>query len=616
MVTDKPLVARLAVALVAGAGVCAAVVGTAGPARAETPVQPRVFGCNPAGLSACGLPFPSDFFTERDPTSPTGLRVHAGDDIVTPAYLAAVAPAARPSAILDGATGFSASTPVMFEMDAAVDPATLAPDGGSALVVYDTANSSRVTVHAEVDADAAAGPSPSTVVRAWPAARFEHGHHYVAAVTDTLRRADGRPYEPSPGLESALDGRAPAVAAHLAESIEVLAQQGITPESLVSVTEFTVRDEDDSRRGLMHAVSAADQAPHRVRIDAVRAAGGPEGAKTVYGHVMLTNFQTGDGTFVPEGPGRPYWTTFQLMVPASAAHIPAPVAIFGHGYAGNKTRMVEMSGQNAAHGIATLAIDWSYRGTRVVQDGNHVLMIDTPAEQTQFTSMLLQGVVDVASLRAAVAEEFDRIDVVGSADGVADGIADLAVGNVTYQGTSYGGVLGAAALGAVPHLKGAILHVCGIGVMHIFTHLPMWLWSRIRGILPDAGAGTDVSVGIALLQHAADGSDGANYADRYRRPLDGGLARPLLLQYGEDDALVENAASQALVTVAALPQVGRAEDGTVTFTDGFGWQMVTNPGTIPEFLWGFAAHALTASLPAGREAADDWLDAYLGEAWP
>lgn len=595
--------ARLVVCatVVAVAAGCVAPQGSAGSVTTTVPEHAR--GCNPLALTACGLPFPSDSFTVADPSSPTGRTVLVRNGLVSDGYTAAVPDSMSPAGILNGASGFSVTTPVLFELGSELDPASLPADGGEAFVVFDTTTGERVPIRAEVDSEAARAAEPSAVVRAWPAVRFEHSHHYLAAITRELRAADGTPQRPSDGLVAALGGVDPELSAELQPWFTFLADRGLEGPSLVSLTEFTVRAEADVQGRMLEPVAKAGSRRHRAEVDAVEPADKPAGALLVKGRVELTNFQRPDGSFDAAAGGHPYWTTFQMLVPPSAADSPAPVAIFGHGYGGNKTRMIEFSGDNAEAGVATLAIDWSYRGTRTVTDGEYVITLDEPSDQGRYTAMFNQGVVDVASLRAAVEESLAELDVQPSGG---DGVADLDTSRVIYEGTSYGGIVGTAALGAVPDLDGGILHVSGTGVMDVFVRTP--IWPMQKGLIPANGPGTDVALGVALLQHAVDGADGANWAHTYRDPLDGGPSRPVLLQYGEDDSWVHNPASEALVDIAALPPVDLpVEPGVSPFTDGYGWQMISNDGSVPDWAWGMYAHSLSTTTPEARTVTSAWL---------
>ena len=68
--------------LVAAVLGCAAIVAIAAPAA-------EAARCDPIGGGACLLPFPNDFFTQRDAATPTGRRL-ALDRSVMPANSACV----------------------------------------------------------------------------------------------------------------------------------------------------------------------------------------------------------------------------------------------------------------------------------------------------------------------------------------------------------------------------------------------------------------------------------------------------------------------------------------------------------------------------------------------
>lgn len=142
--------------------------------------------CTQASMRSCALPYPSDEFTEVDRSSATGRRVVVPDGVLPPAIHDALGPGAGVQDAFDGADGFSAVGPVMFELDRAVDPATLPADGGEVVRAYDTATGERVPVRAEVTLDALRQGAPGTIVAAWPQVRWKYGHTYVARVTTGL----------------------------------------------------------------------------------------------------------------------------------------------------------------------------------------------------------------------------------------------------------------------------------------------------------------------------------------------------------------------------------------------------------------------------------------------
>ncbi len=163
--------------------------------------------CNPLGFGtvaasgggSCAVPWPSDLFR----TAAGVLEVP--DSILDPATVAEYPASIAPSNVLNGSDGYPALSPVLFELDQPIDPATVPADGGNAFAVYDTSTGARVPIIVDLDPDAAVRGSPNTIIRAWPRVRFEFGHTYVAVITNSLGSA-GTPFARTPGVDEALGG--------------------------------------------------------------------------------------------------------------------------------------------------------------------------------------------------------------------------------------------------------------------------------------------------------------------------------------------------------------------------------------------------------------------------
>ncbi|MEI2697225.1 MAG: hypothetical protein V9E94_02350 [Microthrixaceae bacterium] len=138
--------------------------------------------CTAAVVRSCALPYPSDEFSEPDPASATGRRLVAPDGIVEQKILDRMGPGASLDDAFENADGFSAVSPVIFEMPIPVRPSSVPEDGGDILAVYDVATGERVPMRVGVPADAARHGGPDTIVMAWPRVRFEYGHTYVARI--------------------------------------------------------------------------------------------------------------------------------------------------------------------------------------------------------------------------------------------------------------------------------------------------------------------------------------------------------------------------------------------------------------------------------------------------
>jgi hypothetical protein len=176
---------------------------------------------------------------------------------------------------------------------------------------------------------------------------------------------------------------------------------------------------------------------------------------------------------------------FALIVPAGAP--PAggwPVAIFGHGFGRSKYDVFLAADQNAARGVATIAIDAYGHGggpgsrLEVTTAGGAVTTVpgygrsrDTDGDgnisffetlsaplapdrnsAVQLRDGLRQSALDIAALAQALGR---GVDVDGN------GSADLSRSRIGYYGQSLGGIYGTIAVAANPALTYGLLNVPG-----------------------------------------------------------------------------------------------------------------------------------------------------------
>ena len=175
---------------------------------------------------------------------------------------------------------------------------------------------------------------------------------------------------------------------------------------------------------------------------------------------------------------------FALIVPAGTPPPGGwPVAIFGHGLGASKFSMFVAADQNAARGIATIAIDAVGHGggpnsavdvttpagvTRVPTHGRSrdidgdgritfLESISAPVEPdplagVQQRDTLRQSALDIAALTQALRR---GVDVDG------DGRPDLSTSRIGYYGQSFGGIYGTIAVAGEPALEYGLLNVPG-----------------------------------------------------------------------------------------------------------------------------------------------------------
>lgn len=96
--------------------------------------------------------FPSNYWSNEDAHSPTGLRLSISDDVVSQNILAElpVQEGFSPASLFNGNSGFSAGTPVIFEFNSTPDADTLPADGGSAIITIDMNTGEQLEVRAQV----------------------------------------------------------------------------------------------------------------------------------------------------------------------------------------------------------------------------------------------------------------------------------------------------------------------------------------------------------------------------------------------------------------------------------------------------------------------------------
>ena len=575
------------------------------PSRLPLPVRQDGGGppCSVSATRACGLPFPSDEFTVEDPTAATGRRVDLPESLVPQRVLSTLGPGASPADVSQGADGFSALTPVMFEMDRAVSPGSIPVDGGDVVSVFDLTTGERVPVRVEVPAEAARHGAPGTIVVAWPVTRYEFGHTYVARITDAAAARDGR-LERAPRLA---DGQDPMVAS-LRSTLERV--DDVPWVEVLGVTSFTVRSKDNASRELDRMNQVVRSEDHPIRnLSTQLPFFIPNASAVVSGEVRLTDFRDADGIARVANRSSQTWVPFMLVLPETTAGPDgAPVVIYGHGLTVSKETMIATASTNAELGMATIGIDVANHGGRQAGNGGYLLDIANPKDLGRLTSMPLQGVVDQISLLLAVQDHMGELDLrlpdVPGRVGVP--APDLDVDRIYYQGTSMGGLLGVAFTALAPELDGSFLQVAGTGIADTIYHSLFWLF--FMGVVPDAATTGEAYSLLGAATLLLDHADSVNVIDRIRSN-----GTPTFLVYGVGDGVVPNNVSDRMISLLDLPLVGRQitpmsvpvrTAGPQVPADGFGVAQIW-PNAAPD-TQSFLAH-LSFVEPRALQILEEWL---------
>ncbi|MFN8035305.1 MAG: hypothetical protein U0V73_05170 [Acidimicrobiia bacterium] len=590
------------------------------------PSSERVYPpeCNPVGETTCALPFPSNHWTRPDATSATGLRLNVPDSLVSGSVLAELPASLRASAVFNASDGFSAAGPIVFELGKPVRAGSLPVDGGNAFVVYDLDTGARVPIRALVDVEAGLRGAGGTIVRAYPRSRFPWGHHLVGAVTTWLQDSAGAPETPSPGMRALLR-------ASSRPTVDFLNAHGIGSDSLVSVTDFTVRTEADATAATAAKMQTALAQDHPVRNLSVQPnlLYGPDVSRVVTGQVLVTDFRDAAGEMdrSATATGHPEWVDFMLTIPKQAPASGAPVVVYGHGIGIFKETSIIVDNMNARHGAATLAIDQPNHGSRAAREGGFVFDLTKPAQAGRLFAMVSQSSLDQASVVKAVETSLADLDtetpVLFGNPAPADGVPDLDPSRIYYEGTSLGGVLGSTGVSLLPQYQGAMFQVTGAGITNDLADTLFWHFgfnatgTGFRGVIPKSATAGEAAFLVAATQQVIDQGDAVNYVDRLHAK---GL--PVLIPYALDDGTVNNRTTEAFAELARLPILGNVrrplpflpassnipDNGIVQLpTDSLAWMHATPLAPLGDLL----THASGVGGEA-TTAMDSWLADRIG----
>jgi hypothetical protein len=346
--------------------------------------------CDPLDRTRCLYPFPNDYFTSEDPTTPTGRRL-AIQATATPANFSGTPVDPTRWNRLDG---FSVGPMLVFDVPGAdlaqsgAPPLTdlarsLDPDSPVALVDADTGE--RQLAWIERDSN---GPTPEQrplIVRVGK--NLPNAKRFAVAIR-TLRDAAGDPIPASrlfrlyrdgiPTYDPAIEARR----AHMEEVFGVLTDAGIPRDDLVLAWDFTTQSVESLAGNLLFMRDDAfarlgDAAPvfTVTSVTEPTPAADPRTLRDVRGTFEVPNYLTGTGApgsnlrFGPDGRPqnlgdvfRPDGTTpatFRCTVPRSVATDGAPPvhparpSLYGHGLLGTENEV-------GAGNVRTMANDHNF----------------------------------------------------------------------------------------------------------------------------------------------------------------------------------------------------------------------------------------------------------------
>ncbi len=297
---------------------------------------------------------------------------------------------------------------------------------------------------------------------------------------------------------------------------------------------------------------------------------------------------------------------FNLILPAGTP--PAngwPVALFGHGFGGNKEGLPIFAAILASQGIATMGINVAGHGggelgtlSVALSSGDEVVLPSGGRGIDQNGDGMIGGTEGFSAnpaapertisnrdgLRQTVIDLMQLVRVVKSGVDVdTDGVRDLDPERIFYFGVSLGGIYGTMLLGTDPEIRAGVPNVPGGFLIDIARLSPAFrpaigaaLAARtpslinvggpigldfdenvpLRNMPPivnDVAGASDIAQFLDNSQWISNAGDPVTYAPHIRKdPLRGNRRKPVIIQFARGDQIVVNPTASALIRAGEL----------------------------------------------------------------
>jgi hypothetical protein len=505
------------------------------------------------GNPLCLLPFPNDYYTVSDPSSPTGRRVALTTAGMPPNAFGKHIDAAPYNA----SDGFSPGAAILLKVPgidtvADVQATGAAPinhigryrKGNSPIVVIDAQTGKRWPIWSEIDSTAT-DPSKA-VLEIHPAVNFDSGHRYIVALR-RLRNAAGERIEAPAAFRYYRDrvpSKQPEINArrgHFEAIFSRLQRSGIQRHDLYLAWDFTVAsDQNNAGRELamrdaafaqLGETSLADGVPQGTspsfQVTSIETAPNPgQIARRVKGSFQVPCYLfpscAPGGTLQLDAAGAPIqngtWAAnFDCIVPESAVTGPAGVgrpSLYGHGLFGSAGEVGSSPQRSLSqnHGIVQCATDEIGMSQSDLPAVAAALQ-DLSAFPT-IPDRLQQGLLDELFLgRAMISPSGFTTDPAFHQDGTLLSGPVLDTSHLYYNGNSQGGIMGGALTAVSPDFTRASL---GVPAMNYSVLLPRSVdFDQFAAILyPSYPNETARPLVLDLIQMLWDRGEPNGYANR------------------------------------------------------------------------------------------------------
>ncbi|MGE0784873.1 MAG: hypothetical protein AB7S26_04230 [Sandaracinaceae bacterium] len=575
--------------------------------------------CNPLEPSRCLLPWPSNVFTDEDPSTETGLRLHVDAPLLN---------ARDTGDSIALADGFSRVGTLVAYFPVPIDVANAREVVHLILTEADHLERLR---EEPLRFETISTEDGQTILLAHPKRPLEAAADYAVVITDGLRGMDGGALSPTMPTRVALGLATPetdderALADRYADLRALLTERSIDPAHVLQAWDFTTRSAEDPRRVLRFmrdaSIAAVDSGAAGIEIYSVEVpTDAPEIACIVYGRLTnLPEYLDEDDGFVPDADGNPTPlgtrdSPFRVLVPAGTDDY--RFVMYGHGTGGNE-RDDLFDRELAGLGIAKVNVrfyGWTDSDVLLTLANLQQLFAGSFAAAAFFAEALAHAAAIQHAMEGILGDVLRGAELsttsMGTMPNPAAGRGPELSAPRVWVGGSQGGTAGLIYASLEPSVHHAVINVPGAAWSQWVWH--SYLWDLLHDLeLMRYRDDIDLATGLAIGQTNLDMVDGASWIDVQRAD-----PTTFLIQESMGDPVLPNPGTEMVAVVAGAQQVGAVLEpieGVPTATEVDGASGVTQFRTTETAVYdvhGFASR----DTPAG-DAAREQILAFLASVW-
>ncbi len=533
-----------------------------GELRVDVGLYPNKPKGNPLVPEVAAYPFPSDFYTVKDPGSPTGRRLSLPKEVL---------PKSITPEVFKDADGFSRIPVILTQLPGGVDPKSL-PDPADPAATTDKASApvllveegsgNLVPILVENDLAAQNVEERSLIIR--PLRTLAGGTGHVVIVRSKLRDLAGKPHAPGNAYRALRDGiptTVPELEAQREDFKRVksaIEKLGLDPAEVVQAWPFTTRSEASVQQALLSMQAQANAAPlasYKILSDVVEEKDGKKN-RQIKASFVGPSFIGADkrvhldasGKAVQQGTRE---VEFGLTIP-STIDGPRPVILFGHGFLGSWAQGTRGSFNDLCT-ESRFSAAMSYFGFNETLQAYLVEALTTNMGAFEYVVAEVQQTFANYTTMARLVKEKLADELTGTGPGGSFKLLDPK--QVHYLGISNGGTFGFVVAATSPQLTRACLVVGGGGLVHFLQRSVVW--NGYKGLFAivyhDA---RDQQLMMSLMQIVIDPIDSMNYVEHLAKDRFPGC-QPLraAMIMAVNDSQVHNLVSEWVARTAKIPLV-------------------------------------------------------------